>query len=38
MAQLDADTWVRFLIWLGIGAAVYFMYSKRNSKLEREEV
>lgn len=36
MAQLDGDTWIRFIIWLGIGAAVYFLYSKRHSKLERE--
>jgi basic amino acid/polyamine antiporter, APA family len=36
MAQLDGDTWVRFIIWLGIGAAVYFLYSKRHSKLEKE--
>lgn len=36
MAQLDGDTWIRFIIWLGIGAAVYFLYSKRHSKLEKE--
>ncbi|OOE14337.1 amino acid permease [Fictibacillus arsenicus] len=36
MAQLDGDTWIRFIIWLGIGAAVYFLYSKRHSKLEQE--
>jgi basic amino acid/polyamine antiporter, APA family len=36
MAQLDGETWVRFMIWLGIGSAVYFLYSKRNSNLEKE--
>jgi basic amino acid/polyamine antiporter, APA family len=36
MAQLDGDTWVRFIIWLGIGSAIYFLYSKRHSKLEKE--
>jgi basic amino acid/polyamine antiporter, APA family len=36
MLQLDAETWVRFIIWLGIGSAIYFLYSKRHSKLEKE--
>jgi basic amino acid/polyamine antiporter, APA family len=36
MAQLDGDTWVRFIIWLGIGSVIYFLYSKRNSNLEKE--
>jgi basic amino acid/polyamine antiporter, APA family len=36
MAQLDGETWIRFIIWLGIGASVYFLYSKRHSKLEKE--
>lgn len=34
MAFLPAQTWWRFLIWLGIGMVFYFVYSKSHSKLE----
>jgi basic amino acid/polyamine antiporter, APA family len=33
MLQLDGATWIRFLIWLGIGVVVYFSYSKGKSRL-----
>lgn len=33
MAQESHTNWLRFLIWLGIGLVVYFMYGIRNSKL-----
>ncbi len=29
MLQLDAVTWLRFGIWMGIGLAIYFGYSRR---------
>ena len=29
------ETWVAFLIWGSIGILVYFLYSKRNSNLEK---
>jgi APA family basic amino acid/polyamine antiporter len=29
------ETWVAFLIWGGLGILVYFLYSKRNSNLEK---
>ena len=32
---LPHDTWVRLLIWSGIGFAVYFGYGYRNSKLRQ---
>ncbi|MET3727127.1 APA family basic amino acid/polyamine antiporter [Fictibacillus halophilus] len=35
MIQLDQDTWIRFIIWLGIGAALYFLYSKKHSHLNK---
>jgi basic amino acid/polyamine antiporter, APA family len=35
MAQETNRVWLRFLIWLIIGLAIYFLYSKRNSKLAR---
>lgn len=33
MAFLPAMTWLRFVVWLLIGLAVYFAYSIRHSKL-----
>lgn len=30
---LPHDTWIRLLIWTGIGFAIYFAYGYRNSKL-----
>ena len=32
---LPHDTWVRLLIWSGIGFAIYFGYGYRNSKLRQ---
>lgn len=36
MAQETHTVWMRFLIWLGIGLAVYFMYSFTHSKLAKK--
>jgi APA family basic amino acid/polyamine antiporter len=33
MASLPAVTWVRLMIWMAIGLAVYFAYGHRNSAL-----
>ena len=33
MAQEDHSNWFRFLIWLGIGLVIYFLYGRRKSKL-----
>ena len=33
MTALDAGTWWRLIIWLGIGQIVYFTYSRFHSKL-----
>jgi APA family basic amino acid/polyamine antiporter len=33
MFYLDAQTWLRLLIWLGIGLAIYFLYSRTHSRL-----
>jgi APA family basic amino acid/polyamine antiporter len=32
MASLSADTWIRLLIWMGIGLAVYFAYGYRRAR------
>ena len=35
MAQLGVTNWLRFLIWLAIGLAIYFLYGRKHSKLGR---
>lgn len=32
MFQLDVNTWIRFLIWIAIGYAIYFIYGIRFSE------
>lgn len=38
MCFVRPETWVAFLIWGTLGIIVYFLYSKRNSNLEKEGV
>jgi basic amino acid/polyamine antiporter, APA family len=33
MAALPVDTWLRLIIWMAIGMAIYFLYGKRKSKI-----
>ena len=33
MLNLSIETWLRFLIWLAIGFAIYFAYSRRHAKI-----
>ena len=35
MVNLSIDTWIRFVVWLIIGFALYFTYGYRNSRLGR---
>jgi hypothetical protein len=35
MTQLGITNWTRFLIWLVAGLAIYFLYSRNRSKLNR---
>jgi APA family basic amino acid/polyamine antiporter len=35
MTGLPLDTWLRLLVWLAIGLAVYFVYGRRHSVLAR---
>jgi APA family basic amino acid/polyamine antiporter len=37
MVELPWDTWLRFIVWLAIGLAIYFLYGARRSVLGREE-
>jgi amino acid transporter len=36
MAQESHTNWYRFLIWLAIGLVIYFLYSRRNSRLAQK--
>ena len=38
MAELSVWNWIYFTIWLLIGLAIYFGYSRKNSKLNFKEV
>lgn len=35
MLNLSVETWLRFLVWLGIGFIIYFTYGYRRSRLGR---
>ena len=35
MLSLPILTWLRFFMWLALGALIYFLYGARNSKLQR---
>lgn len=35
MLQLPLITWLRFVLWMGIGMIIYFLYSRHHSKLQK---
>jgi APA family basic amino acid/polyamine antiporter len=35
MTKLEAQTWVRFGVWMAIGLVIYFAYGRTHSKLRR---
>jgi len=36
MASLTVENWIRFFVWLFIGLAIYFRYSRKHSQLQPE--
>jgi basic amino acid/polyamine antiporter, APA family len=37
MASLPLDTWIRLIVWLLVGFAIYFGYSRKHSRLQAGE-
>jgi APA family basic amino acid/polyamine antiporter len=37
MLNLPSETWLRFVIWMVIGIAVYFLYGRSHSRLGRHQ-
>jgi basic amino acid/polyamine antiporter, APA family len=37
MLSLPLMTWLRFVIWMGVGFAIYFMYGYKHSKLRQSD-
>ena len=37
MLSLDGETWLRLIAWLAIGMVIYFAWSRRHSRIGREE-
>jgi APA family basic amino acid/polyamine antiporter len=37
MFSLSVDNWIRLIVWLFIGLAIYFLYGARHSRLRRAE-
>lgn len=35
MVALPKESWYRLIVWMLIGVAIYFLYSKKNSKLQK---
>jgi basic amino acid/polyamine antiporter, APA family len=38
MAGLPLDTWIRLVVWMAIGMAIYFAYSRHHSRLQHSEI
>jgi basic amino acid/polyamine antiporter, APA family len=37
MVSLGKETWARLIIWLAIGLAIYFLYGRKHSRVQRGE-
>jgi APA family basic amino acid/polyamine antiporter len=37
MCSLPADTWIRLVVWMGLGLIIYFFYGRANAARVRAE-
>ena len=37
MASLPGESWLRLIIWMSLGVAIYFLYGIKNSKLNKSK-
>lgn len=33
--NLSVETWIRFIVWMGVGFLIYFLYGRHNSRLAK---
>ena len=36
MTNLAVETWLRFLVWLAVGLAIYLFYGRHHTRLAKE--
>lgn len=37
MLHLSVETWIRFVVWMALGFAVYFLYGRSHSRVGIEQ-